>query len=278
MINFICALKCEASPIISHYELRHKRESRLFNIYTNREQNVSLTITGMGKFAANAGTIYAHSLLSTQPGDVWINLGIAGHAHHSIGDIFWANRIQDAGSGEIWYPQMMARVDIPGEHLLCLDQPSIGYDEQMFDMESSGFLSAACRIGTSELIHCIKVISDNFHQPAVKIDAKKITGIITNTKDNILKLALQLDNISKELTSNICIDDEYNEFLLLWHFTGYQQNKLKKLLHRWHLLFQGSGALLSIKDSSRDANTVLIDLQKIMDDSDFFLKDSVSHV
>ena len=58
MIHLICALKCEAKPLIQHYRLRHLDNAESFVIYSNNETNISLTITGPGKTTASSGVAY----------------------------------------------------------------------------------------------------------------------------------------------------------------------------------------------------------------------------
>jgi len=86
MIHFICALRCEALPIIEYYGLRYLSDAQFFGIYVSDNRNISLTVTGMGKLAATAGTIYSYTKLDCGPGDVWLNVGVAGHRQHKTPD------------------------------------------------------------------------------------------------------------------------------------------------------------------------------------------------
>ncbi|MEE9552637.1 MAG: hypothetical protein V3V89_06275, partial [Gammaproteobacteria bacterium] len=93
MIHLICALKCEAKPLIQHYHLRHFDNAEGFVIYSNNETNISLTITGPGKVNAATGVSYVHSLWNNRRCDGWLNIGIAGHQSMSAGQAVLAHSI-----------------------------------------------------------------------------------------------------------------------------------------------------------------------------------------
>jgi nucleoside phosphorylase len=203
MIHFICALKCEALPIINHYRLKHLQKARLFKILINDNHTVSLTITGIGKLAAAAATTYSYTALQCEQNDVWINLGVAGHVSHNIGDIYIANRVEDASSARVWFPQIMIDTKIQTAGLLTLDQPSNDYNDLMFDMEAAGFIFSAYRFATPELTQCIKIISDNQNSPAEQLSAKMTTDLISATVEDIVEFVSQLDSISPETGPDI---------------------------------------------------------------------------
>ncbi len=202
MIHFICALKCEASPIIKYYDLKHLTDARLFRIYVNDKTGISLTVTGVGKLAATGGVIYSYAELNCEPGDVWLNLGVAGHREHAIGDIFLSSHIEDSASSVVWYPQIVIDTEIPTEKLLTLDQPSTKYVDAMFDMEASGFISAASRVSAGELVHSIKIISDNQDNPAGKFKKSTVSNLIELNMEQIVTLSSQLETLAKQLQIN----------------------------------------------------------------------------
>jgi hypothetical protein len=271
MIHYICALKCEASPLIEHYQLKHIQKAELFNIYMNNENGVSLTITGVGKLAAAMATTYTYTFLQCEAGDVWINMGVAGHATHNIGDIYIANCIEDISNTSTWYPQLVIDTSIPTAGLQSLDQPSTEYNNTMYDMEAAGFIFSASRFATSELSHSIKVISDNQLSPTDRLSARMISKLIDAAKEPIVMFASQLETLSLELSSDFDISDDFQLFTTKWHFTQYQQNELKKLLHRHHLLAPTTSPIKSISSSCNKAKEVLDSLQTSLDNIPFYL-------
>ncbi|MFT5350175.1 MAG: nucleoside phosphorylase, partial [Gammaproteobacteria bacterium] len=264
--------KCEALPLIQHYDLKYHADSDLFNVYANEPKHISLTITGIGKLASAAGTIYTYTLLDANFSDIWLNVGIAGHCSFTIGDVYLANRIEDAGSGQVWYPQIVIDKNIPTANLLTLDRPSTKYDLSIFDMEASGFISVACRFATAELIHSVKIISDNKENPAGKFNPDMVSKLIDMKKEEIQALARRLEDMSVELKSDIDISDEFRQFSVEWHFSKYQQLRLKQLIFRWHLLMPESSAFMCAKKHCANSTAVLETLQDEMDAADFFLE------
>jgi len=49
MIHLICALKCEARPLIRYYHLKQLEGAETFPVYVDKTFSLSLIITGPGK-------------------------------------------------------------------------------------------------------------------------------------------------------------------------------------------------------------------------------------
>jgi len=192
MIHIICALKCEALPLVEHYQLQHLTSAELFRIYTNESSGISVTITGVGKLAAAAGTMHTIKHLQARDTDAWINIGIAGHISLATGTAVLANRIVDAASEQVWQPQITMETLLPQTGLETLDKPSTAYKTDMYDMEAAGFYASASLLAASDRVMCLKIISDNNEDPAEKISAAFVSELINNKLEEITKLAEQL--------------------------------------------------------------------------------------
>jgi len=265
MIHFICALLAEARPIIEFYQLKHIGHDGLFNIYYNEAAEVSLTVSGVGKLACSAASIYSFDVLDSNASDVWINVGIAGHEKHPIGKLFLANYIEDQGSNLSWYPQILIKTNIEQENLLTLDKPSNQYDKNLFDMEASGFMHSCSRFSTMELIHSLKIISDNALQPSLAIQKSEITLLVKNNLVNITQFAQQLRELSADLNKQPDIE---NQFMLITnksHFSHYQRNRLRSILSRWQLINQGTEANFYLDESLRSAEEIMSFLENHLD-------------
>lgn len=234
MISIVTALRCEALPLIDHYRLHHDGSHSQFHHYRNDE--IQLIISGVGKLAAATATAYLAA--STQQQCIaWLNLGIAGHADRAIGKPLLADRIIDAASGQRWYPGFALSFLCGSDSLTTIDQPDDTYNRStMVDMEASGFFAAASRFQSCELIHALKIISDNRTLGTEHINKKMVSGLIAenletieNTVSNLLQLAAQLAQIEQP-------PGNFYEFLERWHFTTYQQNELRNQLLRWRAL------------------------------------------
>lgn len=265
MIHIICALKCEAKPLRHHFQLKHVKKAKLFNTYLNEALGLSLTISGIGKQASTAATMHARMLLDAKSSDAWINIGVAGHKTLAIGQLVLANRIEDAGNGQTWYPQIIFKSKLPSTGLLTLDKPLNSYDEIMYDMEGSGFFATASRFATAELIHCLKIVSDNQANPAQQLAEKIVSELIAEKTAEINDLFEQLWSLSSRLESVTSVPQHYEQCLLRWHFTQYQKGVLQRLLRRWQTLRQDSSLFETTLTNIRRANDVLTYLEDELD-------------
>ena len=270
MLHVICAFKNEAQPLIEHYSLKHQGNSRLFNIYMNNDRSISLTISGLGKLAASAAVMYTYSSLQSETNDCWLNIGIAGHREKSIGELFLCDRVEDAGSGQVWYPQILVDNNLPGAPLVTLDQPSGKYSQSMFDMEASGIFHAASRVSTLEFIHSLKIISDNEQSPVEKIRKSAVSPLVADNIDAISGFVASLMQLSEQLPLKPDTFNEKKKFLASTHFTVQQETQLAALLHRWHVLFPGNSPS-GILGSNLDASELLSELRRRMDSAPFYL-------
>jgi hypothetical protein len=265
MIHFICALKCEAGPLLDHFGLEHHRGDNLFNSYFNEETQTSLTITGVGKINAAAGTMHAINNFHAQANDIWINIGIAGHRTLPLGSPLLANRILDAATPRVWFPQILLATPYPSCALTTVDTPVTRYGEGMFDMEAAGFYSSACRIGTAELIHCLKVISDNEQSPSELLGARQISALIAGQLSLIEEIILKLLDLSTELPGAVANTELFDLFTARWHFTEYQRIRLQFLLNRCAVLAPEFNPLTEHLREQRSGAEVLASLKQHLD-------------
>ena len=201
MINIICALKHEARPIIDHFQLVHDGSATAFTTYRGKNEDISLTITGVGKNAAAKGTRYAIDHYKPDISGAWLNIGIAGHKRLAPGTPVLAGRITDAASGQVWHPNISFAVDLETLPLVTVDQPQEDYpDDEMIDMEASGFYGSACRTGSRDLVHCLKIISDNTLNPPRNISKRTIFELVFENIAVIERLLCQLRNYSEKST------------------------------------------------------------------------------
>ncbi len=234
MINILTALPCEARPLIEHYRLRGNARHSAFRCYQNDE--VQLLICGIGKLAAATATAY---LAASEPqrSYAWLNIGIAGHATKPIGEAVLANKIIDAATGQQSFPGIVMPIPCASETLTTVDKPEPHYREtSMVDMEASGFYAAASRFQSCELIHALKIISDNQHHNTDNISENRAIALINDNIITIESVINELRQLAAELDSIKQTPAEIYAFMEQWRFTTYQQNELRLLLRRWHAL------------------------------------------
>lgn len=188
MIHLVCALKCEAKPLLRHYQLVHQGNFGTFISYSSRESDLTLTITGPGPGNAAAGTEHAHARFASLRNEAWLNIGIAGHRSIAVGEAVLARQIRDQSSNQVWTPEFNFVPPCRTAELLTLTEPGTGYDNRMVDMEAAGFYASASRYSTPPLIHALKIISDNAMQPANGLSATFVEKLIANRMQTINQL------------------------------------------------------------------------------------------
>ena len=236
MLHLICALKCEARPLIHHFQLQHVADANIFPCYLDRNTGLTLTVSGPGKIQAAAATSYTCEYFKCLKSDGWLNIGIAGHQLLDIGHPVLAHKILDAGSGQSWFPQIIFSPSCETRIIKTIDKPSTDYEESVFDMEAAGFYAIASRVGTSELVHVLKIISDNAAHPAEKLDEKFFTGLIENQLDTVDQLINQIMPLSSELEKLHKPPRYFEDCIKRWHFSQYEQHALTRILNRWQIL------------------------------------------
>lgn len=233
MINIVVALACEASPIVQHFRLKKLKQDHPFPIYDNGK--IALIISGLGKVAAATAVGYLHALFAISRPSVWLNIGIAGHRFHPLGTGLIAHKILDHASGQSYFPCFTFEAPCLTTDVISVDQVEADYKyEAAYDMEASGFYAAAARFSTGELIHCLKVISDNQAFPAEQISKHLGQELVANHLLLIEDLCAELDQLNKSVALIYELPEEYEELNLRFHFTKSQQNQFKVLIRRWY--------------------------------------------
>ena len=198
---------------------------------------MALMVSGPGKVAAAAATALLAGNEDTPATRAWLNIGIAGHAHHAIGSAYIAHRITDSATGTNWYPPQIHDLPIPTEHLCTVDRPEDSYPAAaLYEMEASGFFPIACRFSSGELVQCFKVISDNRTQTSTAVTAKLCTQLITARLADIEQLVNALSGMADDYTTWHAPPPGLEELSGRWHFTVSQQHQLARLARRWKAL------------------------------------------
>ncbi|HSR63958.1 MAG TPA: hypothetical protein VLN56_11190, partial [Gammaproteobacteria bacterium] len=107
MIHIICALHCEAKPFIEYYRLKRRDAGDLYPIFIDRQQCLTLTVSGTGKVNAAAATMYTRGQCDVNKSHAWLNVGIAAHERIQLGQAALARCICDISNGKNWYPQFV---------------------------------------------------------------------------------------------------------------------------------------------------------------------------
>ena len=267
-VHIFCALKCEAEPIIDNFNLIRLNDYELFKIYQSIDQKISLVITNIGKNNAEDAVIYHHNCIKTCKSDIWFNIGIAGHENIEIGEIRLINKIVDFENKSCWYPQIIFESPCNSIDLISLEKPSNKYQSCLYDMEASGFYYAATKYGTLELIHSVKIISDNSSSPISLINKNKVKqlvkgkiGIIEIILDELRLLSNEIQVIKKE-------PKDYKNFLKKWHFTQTEKHQLHNLILKLNVRYPNKD-FLKITENLNSAQQELEKLKEKLNTTEF---------
>jgi len=233
LIHLVCALDCEARPLIARYHLARVAEARPFRMYITADHRMTLTLTGPGKRNAARAVEATRMFFDAGRSDGWLNVGVAGHGRLDVGQAALAHYILDATTQQVWYPQTVFTPPCPRAGVKTLAGPSRAYENTCYDMEAAGFYASAIRCSTAELVHSLKIISDNPRHPAVTLRPAFVEHLVKGQIGCIEKIIAEIISLSDELSTIQGPPGFYDECMERWHFTHCERHLLADLLRRW---------------------------------------------
>lgn len=261
MLIWVCALHCEAGPVIDYYRLKKSHEVRAFDVYHG--DDMLCIVTGIGKLASAAACAWVAARCEREAALAWINLGVAGAAEHELGTLFVINKIVDAETGQSYYPAPAVTTSLAASACLTLSLPSDEYREDtLFDMEASGFIYSALRFSSAELTQSLKIISDNRRQQTGK-NRQRVSELVQAQIESIDRQAAGLLRLKQQVAALEIPADSWQQLLSLAHFSQTQRNRLRVL---WRYLgnreFE-SQALLRQLAAQNTASAIIATLEQI---------------
>ncbi|MEM7357885.1 MAG: hypothetical protein AAF431_02165 [Pseudomonadota bacterium] len=246
-VNLAFALRCEAKPWIDHYNLIQKQSAKLplFQRAADNEQpfNINLIVAGIGgtNMASGCGWLAAQSATAN---DVWVNIGIAGHASLPLGEAALVVHSLDSADSQNHYPPLIckwtgAKVSLLSGNEVISDYPQ----NQAVDMEASAFFQTARRFSSSELVQSLKVISDNQQHGVEALNAKRISELIASQVEQIDAYIRALVSLVPDLRQDMSLYPELEQF----HCTVSQRQQFTDL----------SGKLLSLGMAESEQRALL---------------------
>ena len=231
MIRLVVALAAEARPLIDHFKLTTDPHARGFRVY--RGDLCSLVVSGVGRLAAGSASGYLDGLLAEQGEQPWVNIGVAGHPSLPLGCPVLAHKVVAADSGACWYPGLVCEWPGKTAEVRTLSTPASQYQgDWLHEMEAAGFYPVASRFSSSELVHCLKVVSDNDVSPVQDVSKDRVIELITAVVPRIEFLLLDLASLEQQIRVMYAAPSGYEESLRRWHFTASQRHRLRHALRR----------------------------------------------
>lgn len=230
-IFFYLALPCEAKPLIAHYNLKKDLNIDVFSVFGH--DDICLTVTGLGKTAMAAAVAYTQAMFNS-PNPVLVNVGVAGHKEFAIGDLFLADNIVDMDSGRCFYPPLVLKTDMSSCGVFTKAVAQLQYEHTaLCDMEASAFYETAIRFTSSELVQCLKVVSDNAKQPAHLLNAEQVSRLLQTQCQTIAEFVARVALLKLPFEQPHALFEQLTQ---RYHFSTSAKTQLQSLLQRWAVL------------------------------------------
>lgn len=265
-VFFFTALHCEAKPLIRQYGLKKLQQPHPFAIYGDKE--LVLTVSGVGK-AAMAGAVAYTMALFRPKLPLLLNIGIAGHQDIPSGNLLLADKIVDADDvDKRFYPHLIGRFSCPTRPLCTVSRPDFEYrDDYLYDMEGVAFYEMAVKFSSGELIHCLKIISDNRHEAATHVNARQVTTWVCSKTQEMVLIINRLEQLRRELSEQE--PPLYRSLLERYRFSVSNRIRLKVLLNRWEVV--SGNEPLEIEKSFLNGKQFMNWLEAKIDEQEFYL-------
>ncbi len=165
MLYLVVALACEAKPITRQLGL--VRDNDVANPAVFAGDDGILVVSGVGKARAAAATAFMLTRYGARGPGIVANIGVCGATGntHEIGQLLVINRICDHSSDRVFLPDMLYSHSCLEAALTTCDQPVRAGQSTLdaglaVDMEGAGFFEAAAMFVPTDMIMCLKVVSD----------------------------------------------------------------------------------------------------------------------
>jgi len=227
MLIWICALHCEAKPVIDHYRLKKDQTRHGFDLYLG--DDVACVVSGIGQTNMAAACGWSAALLAQHP-RCWINLGVAGHRSYGVGEGVLVNKISREGDTRPIYPVPLQRSRFTQAPIVTQQGERHDYHaDALYDMEAWAFASALSHFDSHECIQCFKVVSDNARSAPTR-DKATISRLIAKHIGDFADYARQLHRTIAGESPPADNEHQLLRFSALAHFSVSQKVQLGKLL------------------------------------------------
>jgi hypothetical protein len=172
---------------------------------------------------------------------VWLNFGSAGHRDRPAGDVVVAHTVTDVASGERFYPTRLDGPDLDPVEVRTVVRPERVFEsDAVYDMEAYGFMAAALRFSTSELVQSIKIVSDNAASTVAAWTCTRVRNLVESRAEEVARAAERYREIARELEP-LCREEASAKELVEAYrartrFTTSEARRLKSLLLRLRVL------------------------------------------
>ena len=265
-IRWVVALRAEAKEIIDKYKLYSFDHKGPFPIYRSKNQDIWLTISGVGQVNSAAASMYLYQISTKLQSSVWINIGIAGF-EKNYGEIFRIDKIISNNNKKTFYPSRVTKNNFSNATLMTVDKPGTNYsDKYMIDMEGAAFFQTISKVSSHELILIIKIVSDNSRNKLETINTANIHNLFKENFDYIEDCLSEYIKLSKEEHSRKKLPNKFDEIISMFNFTVSQKYILIDLSKKWTAIFPNKN-LIAIARGCKDGRSVIRKLKTALDEN-----------
>ena len=261
-VNIVTALSSEAAPIRNALGLRCV-STEPFEIYEGA--GLSLIISGVGSLLSAAAVGFLGGRDGGSGGDIWINCGIAGHRNLPLGTPVLADKVTSPPAGRSYYPTILFNVPCRSGTVSTYDHPVTAYPcDACCDMEAAGFVTAAAALTHGELVHVLKIVSDNTASDLHMINREQVRALI---RGGVVCLTALIERV-RTVAALLPPAPDHRRLagiLQRWRFTHSQSAQLRRLQQRYAALTDGAGRFGSDLNDCRSASEVLAHLKAFVD-------------
>lgn len=203
MLYIITAMHAEAAPFIKHYNLKRDRVMKRYELYTSKQDEFLLLITGTGKLSAAMAVTELLVTHVPSNGDYLVNIGICGSRGYPACDVFSVsditslsvsrsagflkdtapvyiiNDILDHDTGRHYYPDMLfkhAFIETGLETCSVVINDKSLVTMPLVDMEASAIYQAAASFFSPHQMAFLKIPSDMLD--TTQVTRETVTEII----------------------------------------------------------------------------------------------------
>ena len=190
MLIWMCALHCEAKPVIDFYRLKKSSGKNDFDIYL--KQHMACIVSGIGSRKMTQAIHRAGSLFAQRGCITWINLGIAGDLNLAVGTVVLASRVKQVNTPDWLETRCAIEHTFESRPVTSVGAENTDYDAStLFDMEAHAFIEGASLYSPLQQCQSIKIISDN-RNTAPDRNKARISRLIADHMQSIADYAEKL--------------------------------------------------------------------------------------
>ena len=233
MKAIVCALHCEAKPIIKRLKLQKIDLINAFQVF--KADDVHLVISGVGRIKAVIATAALLSKISSEQSlnsILILNIGTCGaRPELKPGTVVLPHTITSAVSKRKFFQDIITRHEFKEVSLLTSEQPLSDptlLKTDCVDMEAHGFYEAAASFLKTVQIYTIKIVSD--HCSGEILEKDLISKLLEDNLDAVFEF---VDSHHKAIRSSPVLNNNERELLerlsKTLKLTAFQKNELANI-------------------------------------------------